>query len=87
MLTSEGNPTLSSLKKILHAIGLRLEIGLDEPKRAKPRARPRTRNGSSQQKMRLLRAALIAGERGGIAKGDVIGEVRQRMRARAPLRG
>jgi len=79
MLTSEGNPTLSSLEKILHAIGLRLEIGLDEPKRAKPRRR----NGSSQQKMRSLRAALVEGERSGIAEGDVIGEVRKRIRARA----
>ncbi|HTV53884.1 MAG TPA: hypothetical protein VMI06_03125 [Terriglobia bacterium] len=80
MLTSEGNPTLSSLEKILHAIGLRLEIGLNPLKGAQRRAK----NGSSQQRMRSLRAALIEGERSGIAEGDVIGEVRRHIRARAP---
>lgn len=79
MLTEDGNPTLSSLEKILRAIGLRLEIGLDPPKRSQARAR----GASSQEKMRSLRAALAAGERSGVAEGNVIGEIRQRMRARA----
>ena len=36
MLAADGNPTLSSLEKVLRAIGLRLEIGLDGSK-SKPR--------------------------------------------------
>ena len=30
MLSEEGNPTLNSLQKILHALGLRLTIGMGE---------------------------------------------------------
>jgi probable addiction module antidote protein len=30
MLSEGGNPTLTSLEKILHALGLRLEIGVEE---------------------------------------------------------
>src|ERR1039457_6654197 len=36
MLSDEGNPTLNSLQKILHALGLRLTIGLDEPRAKTP---------------------------------------------------
>jgi probable addiction module antidote protein len=56
MLTAEGNPTLSSLEKILHAIGLRLEIGLDPPKRLRARAR----SSASQKRTRSLRATSAA---------------------------
>jgi probable addiction module antidote protein len=38
MLTEDGNPTLSSLEKLLRAIGLRLEIGLDEARSRKAAA-------------------------------------------------
>ena len=46
MLDADGNPTLSSLEKLLRAIGLRLEVGLDGSSRKKPR-QPRS---SSQKK-------------------------------------
>jgi probable addiction module antidote protein len=32
MLSEDGNPTLSSLGRLLRAVGLRLEIGLDRTK-------------------------------------------------------
>ena len=73
MLTEDGNPTLNSLEKILRAIGLRLEIGLDDPK-----------GSSSSRKLEAIRAAVLAGEQSGIAEGEVIGEVRTRIRRRAP---
>jgi len=38
-------------------------------------------------KLKALRAALIAGEQSGIAEGDVIAEVRERIRRRAQLAG
>jgi probable addiction module antidote protein len=72
MLTEDGNPTLSSLEKILRAIGLRLEIGLDDQKRR-----------SSSRKLQMIRAAVLAGEQSGIAEGDVISEVGKRIRRRA----
>ena len=36
-----------------------------------------------EARLELLRAAVVAGEESGVAGGDVIGEVRQRMRIRA----
>jgi probable addiction module antidote protein len=36
MLSDGGNPTLKSLQKILHSLGLRLTIGLDEPRAKTP---------------------------------------------------
>jgi antitoxin ParD1/3/4 len=40
-----------------------------------------------QARLEGLRAALIAGEESGIADGDVIGEVRERIRRRALVTG
>ncbi len=73
MLTEDGNPTLNSLEKILRAIGLRLEIGLDGPA-----------SRISSHKLQPARTAVRAGELSGIAEGNVIGEVRKRIRSRAP---
>jgi probable addiction module antidote protein len=81
MLTENGNPTLSSLEKLLRAIGLRLEIGLDHPKRRVAKAR-KIRSGSPR-KLQTVRAAVLAGEQSGIAKGDVFAELRERIRRRA----
>src|ERR1039457_5911974 len=36
MLSDDGNPTLKSLQKILHSLGLRLTIGLDETRTKTP---------------------------------------------------
>ncbi len=38
-------------------------------------------------KLEALRAALLAGEESGVAEGDVMGEVRERMRRRALVTG
>jgi DNA-binding phage protein len=100
MLTENGNPTLSSLEKLLRAIGLRLEIRLDETNGSKSaassthnqrtRAKSASANGkqlkskrSSQGKRQAIRAAVLAGEQSGIAKGDVFAELRERIRRRA----
>jgi probable addiction module antidote protein len=53
MLAADGNPTLSSLEKVLRAIGLRLEVGVDTPERNALR----TRRTSASRKSRPLRAA------------------------------
>ena len=51
MLTEDGNPTLSSLEKILRAIGLRLEIGLDVPAAKSVRSSPGLRRSGRMQGM------------------------------------
>ncbi|MDR3773816.1 MAG: type II toxin-antitoxin system ParD family antitoxin [Terracidiphilus sp.] len=40
-----------------------------------------------QVKLEALRAAVLAGEESGVAEGDVIGEVRERIRRRALVMG
>lgn len=40
-----------------------------------------------QVKLEALRAAIIAGENSGIAEGDVIGEIRERILRRALVKG
>jgi hypothetical protein len=37
---------------------------------------------TNESKLEALRAALVAGERSGVAEGDVIAEVRERIRQR-----
>lgn len=73
MLTEKGNPTLSSLEKILHAIGLRLEIGLDHPRYSKARRR------SLAAKDRPRRAGLLAQERNSAGNGDAVRVGRKRL--------
>lgn len=41
----------------------------------------------NQIKLDALRAAVLAGEESGIAEGDVVGEVRERIRRRALVTG
>jgi probable addiction module antidote protein len=53
MLAADGNPTLSSLEKLLRAIGLRVEVGLAAPK---PKAL-RKRRTASARRSRALSAA------------------------------
>jgi antitoxin ParD1/3/4 len=43
--------------------------------------------GEDQARLEALRAALEAGEVSGIAEGDVVGEVRERIRRRAMVTG
>ena len=45
------------------------------------------RESEDQARLRTLRVALEAGDASGIADGDVVGEVRQRIRRRAMLSG
>jgi antitoxin ParD1/3/4 len=40
-----------------------------------------------QLKLEALRAAVLAGEESGVAEGDVMGEIRERMRRRALVMG
>ena len=40
-----------------------------------------------QVKLETLRAAVVAGEESGVAEGDVMGEVRERIRRRALVTG
>jgi|HubBroStandDraft_1064217.scaffolds.fasta_scaffold99741_2 probable addiction module antidote protein len=103
MLTEDGNPTLNSLEKILRAIGLRLEIGLDNPKRrtvraslghkrrlgahVTPKSTMRKSSNSPRPKVTGIHAAVLAGEQSGVAEGDVMAEIRERMRRRALATG
>jgi antitoxin ParD1/3/4 len=45
------------------------------------------REQEDQLKLEVLRAAILAGEKSGVAEGDVMGEVRERMRRRALVTG
>lgn len=85
MLTESGNPTLNSLEKILRAIGLRLEIGLDHPKRGVVKARKI--RSASPRKLEAIRAAVLAGKGSGAAGADVFAEPLERIRRRASVIG
>jgi probable addiction module antidote protein len=62
MLSSGGNPTLNSLERILHALGMRLAIGPEKEKVRKSSSEPLSRDAwyvtrASQPRMPVYRTA------------------------------